>query len=168
MDFKVQEECGLPISTYFAGVKLRWILDNVPDVRKVYEEGNLAFGTVDSWILWNLLGGLNGGRHITDATNASRSMLMNIRTLKYDERLIKFFGLEKLNLPEIVSSSEVYGRIGVGHFSGVPSPAVSVTSLPLLLASSVSRPVKPKTHMVPAASFSTTPVRSLSSLRTVF
>lgn len=120
VDFKVQEECGLPISTYFAGVKLRWILDNVPDVRKVYEEGNLAFGTVDSWILWNLLGGLNGGRHITDATNASRSMLMNIRTLKYDERLIKFFGLEKLNLPEIVSSSEVYGRIGVGHFSGVP------------------------------------------------
>lgn len=117
---KIQELCGLPLSTYFAAVKLRWILDNDPDVRQVYEEGNLAFGTIDSWILWNLLGGLNGAKHITDVTNASRSMLMNIRTLKYDDQLIKFFGLEKLNLPEIVSSSEVYGRIGVGHFSGVP------------------------------------------------
>lgn len=116
----IHELCGLPLSTYFAAVKLRWILDHVPEVKSVYDEGNLAFGTVDSWILWNLLGGLNGGRHITDATNASRSMLMNIRTLKYDDKLIKFFGLEKLNLPEIVSSSEVYGRIGVGHFSGVP------------------------------------------------
>lgn len=117
---QIQEICGLPISTYFAAVKLRWILDHDADVRKVYEEGNLAFGTIDSWILWNLLGGLNGGRHITDPTNASRSMLMNIRTLSYDERLIKFFGLEKLNLPTIVSSSEVYGRLGTGHFSGIP------------------------------------------------
>lgn len=116
----IHELCGLPLSTYFAAVKLRWILDNVPEVKTVYDQGNLAFGTVDSWILWTLLGGINGGRHITDATNASRSMLMNIRTLKYDDKLIKFFGFEKLNLPEIVSSSEIYGRVGTGHFSGVP------------------------------------------------
>lgn len=117
---KVQETCGLPISTYFAGVKLRWLLDNRPEVKEVYDRGDLAFGTVDSWLLWNLLGGLNGGRHITDATNASRSMLMNIRTLKYDKDLIEFFGFEKLHLPEIVSSSEIYGRIGTGLFSGIP------------------------------------------------
>lgn len=117
---KVQELCGLPISTYFASVKLRWMLDNDKNVRKVYEEGKLCFGTVDSWLLYNLLGGLNGGRHITDATNASRSMLMNIRTQKYDPELIKFFGVEKAILPKIVSSSEVYGRLGTGPFSGVP------------------------------------------------
>lgn len=112
--------CGLPISTYFAAVKLRWMIDNDKHVREVYEEGNLRFGTVDSWLLWNLLGGINGGRHITDATNASRSMFMNIKTLKYDDELIKFFGVEKAILPEIVSSSEVYGRVGTGAFSGVP------------------------------------------------
>lgn len=116
----IQETCGLPISTYFAAVKLRWILDNSKEVRDVYEAGNLAFGTIDSWVLWNLLGGLNGGRHITDATNASRSMLMNIRSLKYDPKLVDFFDVGKINLPEIVSSSEVYGRIGAGHFAGVP------------------------------------------------
>ncbi|VVT55687.1 uncharacterized protein SAPINGB_P004692 [Magnusiomyces paraingens] len=117
---KIQETCGLPISTYFAAVKVRWILDHRPEVREVYERGDLAFGTVDSWLLWNLLGGLNGGRHITDATNASRSMLMNIKTLKYDDKLLDFFGLQKLVLPEIVSSSETYGRIGTGYFAGVP------------------------------------------------
>ncbi|KAF5093479.1 hypothetical protein D0Z03_002397 [Geotrichum reessii] len=117
---KIHGLCGLPISTYFAAVKLRWLLDNEESVKTAYEEGNLCFGTVDSWLLWNLLGGLNGGRHITDATNASRSMFMNIHTLKYDPELIEFFGVEKAILPEIVSSSEVYGRIGVGAFSGVP------------------------------------------------
>ncbi|MDN6712755.1 MAG: glycerol kinase GlpK, partial [Lacticaseibacillus paracasei] len=117
---KIQGLCGLPISTYFAGVKLRWLLDNNKDVKAAYDKGNLCFGTVDSWLLWNLTGGLNGGRHITDATNASRSMFMNIRTLKYDPELLKFFGVEKAILPEIVSSSEVYARLGSGPFSGVP------------------------------------------------
>lgn len=117
---KIPEMCGLPISTYFAAIKLRWLLDNDKRVREVYEEGNLRFGTIDSWLLWNLLGGLNGGRHITDATNASRSMLMNIRTQKYDPELIEFFDVGKAILPEIVSSSEVYGRLGTGPFSGVP------------------------------------------------
>ncbi|KAF5096360.1 hypothetical protein D0Z03_001632 [Geotrichum reessii] len=116
---KIQERCGLPISTYFAGVKLRWLLDNNKLVKEAYDQGNLCFGTVDSWLLWNLTGGLNGGRHITDATNASRSMFMNIRTLEYDPELLKFFDVEKTILPQIVSSSEVYGRVGSGPFSGV-------------------------------------------------
>ena len=88
---KIQGLCGLPISTYFAGVKLRWLLDNNEDVKAAYDKGNLCFGTVDSWLLWNLTGGLNGGRHITDATNASRSMFMNIRTRKYDPELLNVF-----------------------------------------------------------------------------
>ncbi|ODQ65822.1 glycerol kinase [Nadsonia fulvescens var. elongata DSM 6958] len=110
--------CGLPISTYFAGVKVRWLIDNVPEVKECYERGHLAFSTIDSWLLYNLTGGLNGGRHITDTTNASRSMFMNIQTQKWDSKLLKFFGVEKLVLPEIVSSSEVYGRLGTGSFSG--------------------------------------------------
>ncbi|ANB13973.1 glycerol kinase [Sugiyamaella lignohabitans] len=103
---KVPKICGLHISTYFAAVKVRWILDNVPKAREVYEEGCLCFGTVDSWILYNFT---NGARHITDATNASRSMFMNIQTLEYDAELVDFFDVPKLNLPDVVSSSEIYG-----------------------------------------------------------
>lgn len=117
---KVQELCGLPLSTYFAGVKLRWLLDHVDAVKKSYEAGNLCFGTIDSWLLYNFTGGLNGGRHITDYTNASRSMFMNIKTCEYDPVLLKFFGVEKVILPKILSSSEVYGRMGTGFFTGVP------------------------------------------------
>ncbi|KAG4305944.1 hypothetical protein PORY_000854 [Pneumocystis oryctolagi] len=117
---KIHEKCGLPISTYFSAVKLRWLLDNVEKVRKVYDEGNLVFGTIDSWLIYNLTGGINGGIHITDATNGSRTMLLNIQTLKYDESLISFFGCEKLNLPEIRSSSEIYGKFSFGPLLGIP------------------------------------------------
>lgn len=108
---RIQDLCGLPLHQYFAAVKVRWILDEVAKARQVYEAGNLCFGTVDSWILYNFTGGINGGKHITDCTNASRSMLMNLKTLQYDDELIKFFGFEKLILPEIVSSSEIYGSL---------------------------------------------------------
>ncbi|KAG5363894.1 Glycerol kinase [Yarrowia sp. B02] len=117
---EIPKLCGLPLSTYFAGVKVRWILDNVKEAKECYERGKLAFSTIDSWLLYNLTGGLNGGAHITDTSNASRSMFMNIETLKYDEKLIKFFGVEKLILPKIVSSAEVYGRIGTGPFANIP------------------------------------------------
>ncbi|KAG5513314.1 hypothetical protein PMAC_001377 [Pneumocystis sp. 'macacae'] len=117
---EIREKCGLPISTYFSAVKLRWLLDNVKKVRDVYNQGNLAFGTVDSWLIYNLTGGINGGIHITDATNSSRTMLLNIKDLKYDDFLITFFGLEKLQLPEIRSSSEIYGLISSGPLLGIP------------------------------------------------
>lgn len=117
---EIHEKCGLPISTYFSAVKLRWLLDNVKNVREVYDNGRLVFGTIDSWLIYNLTGGINGGIHITDATNCSRTMLMNIKTLKYDESLIRFFGLEKLHLPEIRCSSEVYGEFSSGPLCGTP------------------------------------------------
>jgi len=117
---QIQEKCGLPISTYFAAVKLRWLLDNVKEVQAAADEGILAFGTIDSWLLYNLTGGPNGGLHITDSTNGSRTMLLNIKTLEYDQSLIKFFGVEKVKLPTVVSSSEIYGRLPDGVLKGVP------------------------------------------------
>lgn len=115
--------CGLPISTYFSAVKLRWLIDNIPAVRECYDKGNLMFGTVDSWIIYNLTGGKsNNGLHMTDVTNASRTMLMNLETLQWDNELIEFFGLneKKINLPEIRSSSEIYANIKEGALAGVP------------------------------------------------
>jgi glycerol kinase len=79
-----RSKTGLPLSTYFAGTKLRWILDNVPGVRTRAEKGELLFGTIDTWLLWNITGGVNGGVHATDVTNASRTLLMDLRTLQWD------------------------------------------------------------------------------------
>lgn len=85
----LQSVCGLPLSTYFSAVKLRWLLDNVAAVRTAAQEKRLLFGTVDSWLIWNLTGGLDGGLHITDVSNASRTMLMNLHTLQWDPSLCK-------------------------------------------------------------------------------
>eukprot|EP00126_Sphaerothecum_destruens_P001777 Sdes_comp15195_c0_seq2m4025 len=91
----LQPRCGLPISTYFSAVKLCWLFDNVPAVEFAFEENRLMVGTVDSWIIWNLTGGLQGGKYLTDVTNASRTMLMNIHSLKWDPALCKFFGIHE-------------------------------------------------------------------------
>lgn len=107
--------CGLPLSTYFSGVKLRWLKDNVAEVGAAIEKGDCLFGTVDSWLLYNLTGSTLGGVHVTDVTNASRTMLMNIRTCKWDAELLAFFGFPESMLPEVRSSSEIYG-----HFSDGP------------------------------------------------
>lgn len=110
-----QHLCGLPLSTYFSGVKLRWLIDNDATVAKEMRDGNCLFGTIDSWLLWNLTGGINGGKHVTDVTNASRTMLMNLKTCDWDAELLNFFGVPPTILPKIRSSSEVYG-----HFSDGP------------------------------------------------
>lgn len=112
--------CGLPISPYFSALKLRWLYDNVPKVKYSMDAGSCLFGTVDSWIIWNLTGGTNNGLHITDVSNASRTMLMNIETLKWDPTLIKFFGIPSSILPTIKSSSEIYGYIKSGSLTGIP------------------------------------------------
>lgn len=112
--------CGLPLSPYFSAVKLKWLQDNVPKVKKAMASGNCLFGTVDSWLIWNLTGGPDGGLHITDVSNASRTMLMNIETLKWDPKLISFFGTPTSVLPKIKSSSEVYGNIQKGSLKGIP------------------------------------------------
>lgn len=107
---KYKDICGLGLSTYFSGPKIKWILDNVDGAREKAEAGDLIFGNTDTWVLWNLTGGPDGGVHVTDVTNASRTMLMDVRKLEWDEGICKDFGVPMSMLPEIKSSSEVYGE----------------------------------------------------------
>lgn len=107
---KYKEICGLGLSTYFSGPKIKWILDNVEGAREKAEAGDLIFGNTDTWTLWNLTGGPNGGVHVTDVTNASRTMLMDVRKLEWDENICKDMGIPMSMLPEIKSSSEIYGQ----------------------------------------------------------
>jgi glycerol kinase len=100
---------GLPLSTYFAGTKLLWILENVDGVRARAEAGELMFGTTDTWVLWNLTGGPDGGVHATDVTNASRTLFMDLKTLQWDDSILEVFGVPRSMLPDIRSSSEIYG-----------------------------------------------------------
>ncbi|MBI9047226.1 MAG: glycerol kinase GlpK [Anaerolineaceae bacterium] len=99
---------GLPLATYFSGPKVKWILDNVPEARQAALEGNALFGNIDSWLIWNLTGGPDNGLHITDVTNASRTMLMNIESLQWDEDILNIMGIPKNILPTIQPSSKVY------------------------------------------------------------
>nr|WP_297423101.1 glycerol kinase GlpK [uncultured Actinotalea sp.] len=118
---RYKERVGLPLATYFSGPKIRWILDNVEGAREAAERGDLAFGNTDSWVVWNMTGGVDGGVHVTDVTNASRTMLMNIDSLTWNEEIAAEMGIPMSMLPEIRSSSEVYGhgRPG-GMVPGVP------------------------------------------------
>jgi glycerol kinase len=118
---RYRSKTGLPLATYFAGPKARWILDNVDGARERAERGELAFGTMDTWVLWNATGGADGGLHVTDPTNASRTLLMNIDTLEWDPQLCEEIGVPVAMLPEIRSSSEEYGKIRArGTFRDVP------------------------------------------------
>ncbi|MFD9894471.1 glycerol kinase GlpK [Amycolatopsis sp. NPDC059027] len=106
---RVRQLCGLPLATYFSAPRVRWLLEEIPGLRERAERGDVLFGTMESWLIWNLTGGPEGGVHVTDVTNASRTMLMNIRTLDWDDELLDFFDVPKAMLPEIRSSTEVYG-----------------------------------------------------------
>lgn len=97
---------GLPLATYFSGPKIRWILDNVPGVAEAAERGEAIFGNMDTWLIWNLTGGVNGGSHVTDVTNASRTMLMNLQTLDWDDEILSIMGIPAAMLPRIVPSSD--------------------------------------------------------------
>ncbi|MGN6612598.1 MAG: FGGY family carbohydrate kinase, partial [Angustibacter sp.] len=101
----IRERAGLPPATYFSGGKIQWILENVPGVREAAEKGDAIFGTTDSWLLWNLTGGVDGGVHVTDVTNASRTMLMDLRTLEWDEELLRIFNIPRRMLPTIRPSA---------------------------------------------------------------
>jgi glycerol kinase len=114
---RFRDLCGLPLATYFSGPKARWILDARPELRKSAQAGELLFGTMDSWLIWKLT-----GRHVTDVTNASRTMLMNLQTLQWDETLLAAIGVPRAMLPEICSSSQVYGN-ATGVLQGVPVAA---------------------------------------------
>ena len=106
---KYKDRVGLPLATYFCGPKVKWILDNVEGARERAEAGDLLMGTIDSWLIWNLTGGVENGVHVTDVTNASRTMLMDLKTLSWDEDIAADMGIPMSMLPEIKSSAEVYG-----------------------------------------------------------
>ncbi len=117
---RLRERVGLPLSTYFSGPKVSWILENVPGARERAEGGELAFGTIDSWLLWNLTGAADGGVHATDVTNASRTMLMDLQTLDWHEPSLALMGIPRSMLPAIRSSSELYGEAAGTALGGCP------------------------------------------------
>jgi glycerol kinase len=120
---ELQRICGLPLSTYPSSTKVLWLLSHVPRVKEAFENGRLVFGTVDAWLVYRLNGGPQANICVTDPTNASRTMFMNLKTLEYDDTLLDFFGLKgKMHLPKIVPSSdaEAYGALISGPLAGVP------------------------------------------------
>ncbi|HET9345100.1 MAG TPA: glycerol kinase GlpK, partial [Candidatus Limnocylindrales bacterium] len=116
---RLRPKVGLPLATYFSGPKVKWILDNVAGAREKAENGDLLFGNIDTWCIWNLTGGVNGGVHVTDVSNASRTMLMDLKTLDWDQEILMLMGIPRSMLPAIKASSEVYGQ-GVGTLAGIP------------------------------------------------
>lgn len=116
---RLRGKTGLPLASYFSGLKLRWLLDNVPGAREKAAAGDVLFGNIDTWLVWNLTGGVNGGCHITDVTNASRTQLMNLASLDWDEEILSLFDIPRACLPQIRSSSEVYGE-ATDNLAGVP------------------------------------------------
>jgi glycerol kinase len=117
---RFKEKTGLPLTTYFSALKVAWILDHVKDARAAAERGDLLFGNIDSYLLWNLTGGVKGGVHVTDVTNASRTQLMNISTLEWDPGMLSAFNIPAAILPQIRSSSEFYGNLAHTSLAGVP------------------------------------------------
>jgi glycerol kinase len=116
---RFRAKTGLPIATYFSGPKIKWILDNVDGVRAKAESGDVVFGNIDTWVIWQLTGGPDGGAHVTDVTNASRTMMMNLETLDWDDEILGILGVPRAMLPEIKASSEVYGE-AKGDLAGTP------------------------------------------------
>ncbi len=116
---RFRERTGLPLSTYFSGPKIMWILQNIPGAKTLADQGDLLFGNIDTWIIWNLTGSVNGGRHVTDVTNGSRTMLMDLKTLEWSPDILKIMEIPPQMLPRICSSSELFGE-AVSPFEGLP------------------------------------------------
>ncbi len=137
---RFRAKTGLPLSTYFSGLKLRWILESVPEAREKALAGELLFGTVDTFLVWNLTGGSQGGVHATDVTNASRTQLLNINTLDWDEDLLKAFSIPRVMLPEVRSSSEIYGSAVLPVIAGVPVSGILGDQQAALVGQACFRP----------------------------
>ena len=116
----VRARTGLPLASYFSALKLQWLLDILPGARASAEAGHLCFGTIECWLAWHLTGAKSGGQHVTDVTNASRTQLMNLATLDWDDELLRFFRIPREVLPRIVASSGSVGEVQVGPLRGVP------------------------------------------------
>jgi glycerol kinase len=117
---RFREKTGLPLATYFSGLKIRWVLNNVPGAREAAEAGDLLLGNIDCFLVWHLTGGVRGGVHVTDVTNASRTQLINLATLAWDKEMLTTYGIPENMLPKIVSSSEVYGQARLDAVKDVP------------------------------------------------
>jgi glycerol kinase len=117
---RFREKTGLPLATYFSGLKIRWILKNVPGAQESAEAGDLLFGNVDTFLVWKLTGGTQGGVHVTDVTNASRTQLMDLATLAWDREMLAVYGIPEKILPKIASSSEIYGKAQLDSIKDVP------------------------------------------------
>src|SRR6202140_1860764 len=137
---RFRAQTGLPLSTYFSGLKLRWILENVADARAKAAAGELLFGNIDTFLVWNLTGGPGGGVHVTDVTNASRTQLLNLKTLNWDEELLRAFEIPRAMLPQVRSSSEVYGAARLPAISGVPVAGVLGDQQAALVGQACFRP----------------------------
>jgi glycerol kinase len=135
---------GLPLATYFSGLKIRWLLEHVPKVRKQAETGDVLFGNIDTFLLWNLTGGPGGGVHVTDVTNASRTQLMNLQTLSWDRQLLNDLGVPEAMLPKIRSSSEVYGLATHEAVKGVPVAGILGDQQAALVGQSCFKPGEAK------------------------
>ncbi len=116
---RLRPQTGLPLATYFSGPKIVWLLENVPGLRQAAENGSAIFGNIDTWIIWNLTGGIRNGAHVTDVTNASRTMLMNLNTLQWDPEILSLFNIPANILPQIQPSSAIYGY-ATGPLQGIP------------------------------------------------
>jgi glycerol kinase len=137
---RFRAQTGLPLSTYFSSLKLRWLLENVSGAREKAAGGELLFGNIDTFLLWNLTGGPQGGVHVTDASNASRTQLLNLKTLDWDEKLLAAFEIPRAVLPQVRSSSEVYGVATLGTITGVPIAGILGDQQAALVGQACFRP----------------------------
>ena len=137
---RFRAQTGLPLSTYFSSLKLRWLLENVPGAREKAVAGELLFGNIDTFLLWNLTGGPQGGVHVTDVTNASRTQLLNLKTLDWDEKLLTAFGIPRSVLATVRSSSEVYGEATLNTIAGVPITGILGDQQAALVGQACFRP----------------------------
>jgi glycerol kinase len=141
---RFRRKTGLPLSTYFSALKIRWLLENVPGLREHAEAGDILFGTIDTFLVWNLTGGAGGGVHVTDVTNASRTQLMNLESVSWDDELIGAFNIPAAILPRIASSSEVYGTVSDGPLQGVPVAGILGDQQAALVGQTCFRPGEAK------------------------
>ena len=167
---RFRDSTGLPLASYFSALKLKWLLDQVPNARALAEAGHLLFGTMDSWVLWNLTGGAQGGLHITDVTNASRTQLMRLDTLQWDDELLQLFGIPRSVLPRIASSSEIYGTVASGPLQGLPIAGILGDQQAALVGQTCFAPGEAKntygTGCFLLMNTGTTPVSSVAGLLT--
>jgi len=141
---RFRAKTGLPLASYFSGLKLQWLLDSVPGARAKAQSGDILFGNIDTWLLWNLTGGSAGGLHLTDVTNASRTQLMNLATLDWDAGLLEEFLIPRAVLPRIVASSEVYGEARTPALAGVPIAGILGDQQAALVGQACFRPGEAK------------------------